>query len=369
MRVSVLGGGVAGALLAWRLAQQPGIDQVWIAPGAARERDATAASGGLVRGYETEPEQRRLAVDSLLELLGDQQLQDWAGFTLAGSVYRPLDPAELPKVAAEIEAEVPDSVELLTATDLRGRGWNLPAAELAAGSPSAGDSGSGPIAIGERQAGYVNPARLRGCVLADLAGRGNVTLLPDGAVSAVAPGRFELNGAAHQCDVVVLATGAWTPSLLRACGWDAGDLRTKAIQYTVYRTTGWLPQAFVDEPSGLYGKPTSDGGLLLGVPTEAWNVSPDAPGIDPALSRRAQELALSRFPQLRLAGAAEPTSAADCYCTAARLALRPVPGAENGLFTYTGGSGGAAKTALAASRQAAIQLADGHRPDLKHHHP
>jgi glycine/D-amino acid oxidase-like deaminating enzyme len=185
----------------------------------------------------------------------------------------------------------------------------------------------------------------------------------------VAPGQFELNGAAHQCDVVVLAAGAWTPSLLRAGGWDAGDLRSKAIQYTVHRTTGWRPQAFVDEPSGLYGKPTSDGGVLLGVPTEAWNVSPDAPGIDPALSRRAQELALSRFPQLRLAGAAEPTSAADCYCTEARLALRPVLGAENGLLTYTGGSGGAAKTALAASRQAASQLVDGHRPDPKPHHP
>ena len=363
---------MAGVLLAWRLAQQPGIERVWIAPGAARERDATAASGGAVRGYENESEQRRLAIDSLLELLADQQLRDWAGYTPVDSVYRPLDPAELPKVAAEMEASLPDSVELLTATDLRGRGWSLTAAELAAGSgdPSADDSGAaGPIAIAERQAGYVDLARLRSCVLADLAGRRNVDVLPDGAVTAVAPGEFQLDGTAYHCDVVVLATGAWTPDLLRAGGWDAGDLRTKAVQYTVYRTTGWLPQTFVDEPSGLYGKPTSDGGLLLGVPTEAWNVSPDVPGIDPALSRRAQELALSRFPRLRLASAAEPISAADCYCTAARLALRPVLGAQNRLLTYTGGSGGAAKTALAASRQAAIQLADGHRADPKPHHP
>ena len=225
------------------------------------------------------------------------------------------------------------------------------------------------IAIAERQAGYLDPARLRARVLDDLAARGNVTVLPTGSVTKVAPGEFQLNGTAHSCDVVVLATGAWTPALLREGGWDAGDLRTKAIQYTVHRTAGWLPQAFVDEQTGLYGKPTADGGLLLGLPTEAWNVSPDAPGIDPALSRRAQELALSRFPQLRLVEAAEPVSAADCYCTSARLELRPVLGAQNRLLTYTGGSGGAAKTALAASQQAAIQLVDSHRSDPKPYHP
>jgi glycine/D-amino acid oxidase-like deaminating enzyme len=368
MHVSVLGGGVAGALLAWRLARQPGVERVSIAPGAARGRDATAASGGMVRGYETEPEQRRLAIGSLCELLADEQLRSWAGYTRTGFVYRPLDPADLPKAAAEIEPSVPGSVELLTAADLRDRGWELAAAGLAAGPDDSSASG-GPIAIAERQAGYVDPARLRDCVLADLAGRRTVEVLPDGAVGAVGPGEFQLNGTAHRCDVVVLAAGAWTPGLLRAAGWDAGDLRTKAIQYTLHRTTGWVPQAFVDEPSGLYGKPTSDGRLLLGLPTEAWNVSPDSPEIDRALSRRAQEIALSRFPRLRLASAGEPVSAADCYCTSARLALRPVLGAQNRLLTYTGGSGGAAKTALAASRHAAIQLADDHWADPKPHHP
>ncbi len=54
MQVSVLGGGLAGALLAWRLARQPGVGRVSLAPGPARDRDATAASGGAVRGYEIE---------------------------------------------------------------------------------------------------------------------------------------------------------------------------------------------------------------------------------------------------------------------------------------------------------------------------
>jgi glycine/D-amino acid oxidase-like deaminating enzyme len=355
MQVSVLGGGVAGALLGWRLAQQQGIDGVLIAPGAARGRDATAASGGLVRGYEVEAEQRRHAIDSLLELLDDERLRSWSGFTPISCVYRPQDPAELVDVAAEISARVPDSVQLLSAAELTSRGWQL-----------GNDSSDGPIAIAERQAGYLNPDRFRSSLLADLAGRRNVRVLPDGAVTGLAPGEFHLAGTAYQCDVVVLAAGAWTPALLRAGGWDSGDLRTKAIQYAVFRTSGWRPPAFVDEPSGLYGRPTPDG-LLLGLPTNSWNVSPDDPGLDRALSRSAYELALSRFPQLWLESGAEPVSAADCYCDSARLALRPVPGTENRLLTFTGGSGGAAKTALAASRQAAIQLAGGHRSDPNNH--
>jgi glycine/D-amino acid oxidase-like deaminating enzyme len=362
MRVGVLGGGVAGALLGWRLAQQQGIEGVVIAPGAARGRDATAASGGLVRGYEVEAQQRRLAIDSLLELLDDERLRSWAGFTPISSVYRPLDPAELAGVAAEISARVPDSVELLSAAELTSRGWHLGGGNGRKGEGREGDGSHGPIAIAERQAGYLDPDRFRSCLLADLAGRPNVRVLPDGAVTDVAPGEFRLAGITYQCDVVVLATGAWTPALLRAGGWDPGDLRTKAIQYAVYRTSGWRPPAFVDEPSGLYGKPTPDG-LLLGLPTESWDVSPDDPGLDRALSRSACDLALSRFPQLRLEPGAEPVSAADCYCNSARLALRSVLRTENRLLTFTGGSGGAAKTALAASRQAAIQLAGGHRSD------
>src|SRR5690348_4223149 len=121
MHVSVLGGGVAGALLAWRLAQQPNVERVTIAPGAARRRDATAASGGAVRGYETEAVQRRLAIDSLLELLADDRLRSWAGYTETGSLYRAEDTVPVAAGAAEVSAALPDSVRLLTGAELRER--------------------------------------------------------------------------------------------------------------------------------------------------------------------------------------------------------------------------------------------------------
>jgi glycine/D-amino acid oxidase-like deaminating enzyme len=348
----VIGGGIAGALLAWRLAGHPDVERVQLAVGVAGARDATAASGGLVRGFETEPVQRRLAIDSLIELLGDSRLRHWSGYTETGSLYRPL---ELEAAAAdEVSASLPGSVDLLPAAELQRRGWLMSEEELA---------GSAAVAVAERQAGYLDPNRLRTSVLADLARRRQVQLLPEGVVHDVTPGGFRLCGKAYSADVVVLATGAWTPALLRAWGWDSTGLRTKAIQYTLFGAGDWQPGTFADEVSGLYGKPRPDG-LLLGLPTQAWDVDPDLPEPDPALSRAVYELAGSRFPRLQLRPGTPPVVAVDCYSSDALLALRPVPGTGDHLFTFTGGSGGAAKTALAASAQAAIQLAGlGRRSD------
>jgi glycine/D-amino acid oxidase-like deaminating enzyme len=348
----VIGGGIAGALLAWRLAQQPGVTRVSIAAGPATTRDATAASGGAVRGYETGRAQRQLAIESLVELLGDDRLRDWAGYAETGSIYRPLRPDGIESDAAELSAVLPRSVELLSAGELHSRGWMMSPDELA---------GVGSVAIAERQAGNLSPDRLRGCVLADLAGRRQVEVLPDGAVEKLAPGGFRLAGVAHTCDLLVLAAGAWTPALLRDSGWDSTGLSTKAIQYTVFPTGDWQPGTFVDEVSGLYGMPTGDG-MLLGLPTQDWNVDPDAPQPDPALSQAVFDLAGARFPRLRLQAGAQPVVATDCYSADSLLALRPVPGTGERLFTFTGGSGGAAKIALAASARAARQLASCGRP-------
>src|SRR5215218_5137019 len=189
MHFSVIGGGVAGALLAWRLAQQPDVDRVTLAPGAAGRRDATAVSGGAVRGYETEAVQRRLAIDSLTELLADDRLRNWAGYTRTGSHYRSDDTASVEAGAAEVSAALPDSVRLLTGTELRDRGW-------------AGEDLDGPgvVAVEEWQAGYLDPERLRRCVLADLAGRGDVELLAEVPVTDLMPGSFALSGTRYYAD-------------------------------------------------------------------------------------------------------------------------------------------------------------------------
>ena len=213
------------------------------------------------------------------------------------------------------------------------------------------------LGIAERQAGYLDPDRFRRSVLADLAGRRRVTMLPSGAVSELAVGSFSLAGERFSCDLLVLAAGAWTPALLREAGWDASGLSTKSIQYTIYRASGALPTTFVDDRTGLFGKPVPDG-LLLGLPTTGWGAPPSGVPADRELADRAAALATSTFGALRLHSAEPSVAAIDCYAESGLLALRPVPGGDDRLFTFTGGSGGAAKTALAASQRAATELAE-----------
>ena len=212
------------------------------------------------------------------------------------------------------------------------------------------------VGIAETRAGYLSPARLRGSVMADLAQRG-ISMLAPGLVEHLGDGEITLAGQRLGFDVVVIAAGAWTPSLLAASGHDVGGLTTKGIQYTLHRADGVPATAFVDDLSDLFGRPTPDG-VLLGLPTQAWHISPAGLPVDPALSARAAALAAYRFPGMTLQSASTPTTAVDCYAPDYRLELRPVAGSDGRLLTFSGGSGGSVKTVLAASHRAAEVLSD-----------
>ncbi|HEY8472067.1 MAG TPA: FAD-dependent oxidoreductase [Natronosporangium sp.] len=350
MRVGVIGGGLAGALLAWRLAAAvAGDGRVTLVLGGRHRADATGASGGAVRGYEPDPRQCRLATDSLVELLASPTLQRWGSFQPVESVY--LHPAGTTVDLTAVERGLPGSAELLTGADLAGLGW----AEVPADA----------VAVRERRAGYLAPGRLREAVIADAAARRGVRLLPAplAALAADDPFRCQVAGRWHDFDTVVIAAGAWTGSVLAAAGLPADGYRTKAIQYAIHRTGGWRPPQFVDELTGLYGRPVAGDRLLLGLPTDRWGVAPDRPPVTAGLADRAARLAADRFPKLRLGPIVRTAVAADCYRSQPSLSLQPVLAGR--LFTFTGGAGGSVKTALAASREAVTQLvAPGATPAL-----
>jgi glycine/D-amino acid oxidase-like deaminating enzyme len=344
VRVCVVGGGLAGSLLAWRLAQLPGT-QVELMTGPGPAADATAASGGAVRAYETLPAQRGLAIASLTELLASPVLREWAQYHETGFAYL-RDPADgLAAELAEIEQAVPGSAELMAAAEAfggrDGPGWT-------------GDETG--VVVRERRAGRTSPAALRDAVLADLAARPRATVRP-AWLDPAWPDPATSRALRHQ-DAVVLATGAWTAGLLRASGLPADGYRTRSIQYTIYPAGPARPPAFADERTGLYGLPVADGGLLLGVPTTAWEVAPGPNPVDPAGQERARRLAAGFFPRLTLGPARRQAGAADCYYHPPVLALREIQGQLPRLFTFTGGSGGSAKSALAASQRAAWQLTE-----------
>ncbi len=351
MRVCVAGGGIAGTLLAWRLAHRPEVEHVELLLGEDRSTDATEQSGGVVRAYERHHEARRLAADSLAELESSPVLRTWSDYRRTGSVYLRRGGDGLDRELHDIDERVPASVRLAGAEDLASMGW--------AGLPE------GTVGVVERRAGYISPARLRFALLADLAARrdvrvvraaaGAVVVRADGTVTASA------GGGRRTHDVAVLAAGAWTPALLHASGLSPEGLRTKAIRCAAFAVRGAArPVPFADETSGLYGRPGSDGRLLLGIATDEWDVAPGRPA-RPARHLAIARLAQARMPWLRLGGAQRSVDATDCYCDPPILALRPVAGEDGPIHTFTGGSGGSIKTALAASREAAEQLLGARR--------
>ncbi len=347
MRVCIAGGGLAGTLLAWRLARHREVEGIDLWAGVDGWCDATEHSGGVVRAYERHPAQRRLAIESLAELRASAVLRQWSQFRETGSCYLRAGDQDVDHEIREVDAAAPGSVRLATRQELADTGWAwLP-----------GDT----VGIIERRAGCVSPARLRAALLIDLGARRRVT------VSASALATIEMIGdglavtasgedQASCYDTVVLATGAWTPSLLASNGLDTAGLRTKAIQYTNFRVSGPTPPPFVDESTGLYGRPSPGGDLLLGVATHAWDQVPGLRAASPDLQRTAAELARTRLPHLAPLFPLSSINATDCYCEPPVLALRGVPAIGGALWTFTGGSGGSAKTALAASAEAARQL-------------
>lgn len=350
MRAGIVGGGLAGALLAWRLAQAAPGWRVDLFAARPPGLDATSASGGAVRAFETGAEQRRLALDSMVELLHSPVLREWAGYRPVDAVYLSREPTTVHTAASEIEARLPGSVDLPGPDELAAAGW----ARLD------GDE----VAIRERRAGAISPARLRAAAIADVRHRVTVrteavdavTARPDGLIACAVADR------SHEYDAVVVAAGAWTAGLLGRSGLPAPEYRTKSIQYTVYPTGDWQPPQFVDEVTGVYGLPQADSGLLLGVPTQEWDVDPDHPPLTPALQAGAAEKVRTRFPALRLGPARRRVGSADCYGDRPVLALRGIGRGDHLLYTFSGGAGGSAKTALAASELAATRLLELARP-------
>ncbi|CCK28606.1 FAD dependent oxidoreductase [Streptomyces davaonensis JCM 4913] len=347
MSIAVIGGGIAGAALAWRLRLLDPASDITLFVGHHSVRgDATGASGGMVRGFETDAESCVAATESLAELVASPVLRDWADYREVGSHYV-LEPGDVDvaALASIVEAGLPGSLTWSAVEDLS---EPCPLRGLPQGA----------VAVVERQGGYFSPHRLRTSITSELL-RSRVVVSqepvtgvrPDGTLQGV--DRVHAGG----FRAVVVAAGAWTPHLLLDRDPAADGFRTKAIQYVRCPVAPPGLGAFTDETSGLYGRPLADGGFLLGVPTQRWGVDPDGVGVDPSLIGTLLDVVAERLGLTLNPSGLEGFGSADCYHREPGLALRDLERASP-VYTFTGGSGGAAKTVLAASRTAAARLLD-----------
>ena len=324
--VAVVGAGVAGTMLALRLAES-GVPVDLFTGTRPRDADATGASGGLVRGYEPDPRAAALASASVAEIRSDVRMRDWTGYQEIGSAYV-TTAADPPNEAAldTVRERLPGSLRVTPAGE-----WPL------RGTPE--DA----IAVHERHAGFISPARLRARVIAELP-RIGVRIRPRHVRAVTGDTVLTDTDGEDGYRTVVVAAGAWSRQLV------GGRFTTRQIQYDLYpvRVAG-LP-SFVDETSGLYGRPYDGGRTLLGISSDRWGSPPDEISPDEELAARVTAGAADR---LGLRAQPERVVASfDCYCEPAGLMLRRT----GDVLTFTGGSGGAAKSVVAASRAAAHDL-------------
>lgn len=345
MRIAIVGAGIAGALLAWRIRRQAprAILEIFTKDGPDTA-DASGASGGIVRGFEVSPHACAQAAESLAELRGSPMLRDWACYQETGSLY--LLPADV------------DAAESLSAVEqaLPGSAAVVGPGELAGHYPFRGLQ-PGTVGVAERQAGYISPRRLRGSVVAWLTSAG-VPIRQDAVAVTADPAVRLADGTTRRYDLVVVAAGPWTPSLLARSGLPGQQLRTKQVQYSLCRATVPGLTVFVQDGSGFYGRPADRGTFLFGLPCDHWDVDPGAVTPDQALATATAAYAQRSFSVP--VQTVSTVASCDCYRDTPGLRLRRCA-ASPALLTFTGGSGGAAKTALAASRAAADTLLSGPR--------
>ncbi len=208
MRVAVIGGGVIGLAAAWHLAGDG--HAVSVLDGAPGAREASWAAAGMLA-----PHHEAAACDDLWRF-GAHSLARWGELAQALGAeaidYR-LGGGLVPLIDEPARSRGEARAAMLEAAGVAVRLYDGPA--LARIEPAL--AATVPAAL-HLPGGQVDPRRLLAALHGACGARG-VALRYGEAVASVEDGAVALQGGgALACDLAVVASGAWTPALVRATG-------------------------------------------------------------------------------------------------------------------------------------------------------
>lgn len=357
-RIAIVGGGVGGAAILEALTRA-GIGRPTLFEKKYASAGATGLSGGLVRVYHTDPFLADLAAESVpgLRLL-DRALSSSIGYVQAGSLYLEAE-HRVPRMREEVE-------RLRECFGRSLRDWPLRVLlpdEGKARFPAFEWAGVG-AAVYEELAGYASPRQTTKALLSLATSRGAEVAegtpvieikTRGGRVSGVRLASSSFATDMVAADIVVVAAGAWSRDLLTGLGL-AAPLRTKRIQYNFLKVSG-APRhpAFIDDTTGVYGRPHEQDTSLIGMALDEWDVPLEPSAINSATSAAIHDAAIQRAPWLKGATVGGGVSGFDAY-TPDGHALLGFDERIEGLFLATGWSGGGFKMALGIGRHVAAAL-------------
>ena len=334
--VAVVGGGVVGRAAAAELAER-GASVALLDPGL--RFSASAVSGALVRAYEPEQPQRRLAVRATQLLWGRQAVAARHGFRRTGSLVLLGQEHLAEAVAGVAELRAAGlSADLLSVDQLAGRWPDV-------------DTDGIYGAVWEPGAGYaIAPVML--AALLDRARRAGVTVSGRRVRELADGGVVPLSGRPIRADVVVVAAGCGSVELLGDRWPPDRPAQTRPVRYGIVDAGGRRLPSIIDLTSGLWGRPDGHRAFLVGRAVDEWQVPVQSGrGLTGEQLDWIRAGARRRLPFLATAEVLATRFGTDLY-----LAGGPLLGVIQGsppTVAATGWSGSGFKTAAAAAEHSA----------------
>ncbi|MER7004842.1 FAD-dependent oxidoreductase [Dactylosporangium sp. NPDC000555] len=363
--VTVVGGGVIGASIAYHLARR-GVD-VTLFDAADRTAGATVHSAGQIRMHHSDLFDCRLAALSLPTYeRWAQRIGGHCGFAAVGFAFL---------ADADRRAEVATIVAALTGLGIEATAMSPQRYRTLA--PEVSLDGVGTVAV-EPRSGYAHPARTTEALLV-AAGRLGARVVRSTAVTTLRRHGATVTGVRtaagiHHSPRVVVAAGVHSAALCATAGPQL-RLRTRRVGWAI-AVAAPPAHVIIDDTLGVYFRPHGTDRVLFGVPLDDWD--PPAPH-DPARPDtaapqrdridRAQRTVAQRLPALREAPIASAAAAIEAYSPDNHPLIGPLPDLA-GAYVCTGFSGGGFKVAPAVGEAVADEIDAGHpREELQPYRP
>ena len=299
--VVVVGAGVIGASIAHQLTRR-GVSVTVVDQAAHCGAGATRFSGGMVRAYDPDPAIQELAIASLAVYRDPAQ---WAAeqsplHAVGALTIANADEEHSWREAAQrINTELDASAQVVTDRD-----------------EALGVSLADGIALVEPGAGWVSPTSVTTDWLHQAASRGASirygVRLQRLQIQGGRPVAVTSAGEIH-AGAVIVATGPWAAQPIAGLQPNHG-VRARSIQVNIMcaPSGGRKYATFIDQRTGVYGKPVDDQHCLVGKPHLLWDVPVDSPP-DQAHAQATSHAAYTYLPWLREAHLYQVIRATDGY--------------------------------------------------------